>query len=538
LTKPNFVPKKLQKLSEAPPAIAQIYTWLSQRPLEWGRVFFPHHFRIASPSFHADLINGAMRYRLMSVAAPRESAKSTMLVFLYPAHGIIFKRFRFIVLVSNTFKKAAMHLESIKKEITDNVALKESFPGITIARDAEGDSEFLHPDGFAIKFICRGVDQIGSIRGVKFGAYRPDLILVDDMEDDELVKNPQRRRDLQQEYDEALIPAGERGKVQIINVGTLLHDDCQMAKLVSPDHYREFYKLVYRAHIKADTPEERSLWPEKWSLEFLRDLRAQKPNVYSKEMQNDPVAGVNTRFSRSDFRYWKTEGSNYQLLDSEGQVVSSGSLRECKSAIACDLAWSEKKTADYCVLLPAFLTPSSEILVDTYIAKKGMRPDEFSEQLFLMVERLEKITGDTVPVGFEKAMLENVTQWLLKAEMKKRNKFLLTKQLVWDSDKNTRIEIRLQPRYTQHVVFHKTGMGELEHQLERFPYGAHDDLCDALQAVCQLLQYPKTASRIAQSKDEFMQVRDLVIKANQREKFHGFGKKIAPKGIPFKRSLW
>lgn len=530
--------KPITKATHADPVTEKLYAWMRERPLEWGRVFVPHHFRIASPSFHADLIDGAMSYRLMSVAAPRESAKSTMLVFLYPLHGIVFQRFRFIVLVSNTFKKAAMHLESIKKELTDNVLLKESFSGITIVRDAEGDSEFLHPDGFTTKFICRGVDQVGSIRGVKFGAYRPDLILVDDMEDDELVKNPQRRRDLQQEYDEALIPAGEKGRVQIINVGTLLHDDCQMAKLVSRDHYPEFYKLVYRAHIKPDTPEERSLWPEKWSLEFLRELRANKPNVYAKEMQNDPVAGVNTRFTREDFRYWRSEGTNYQLLDSEGNVVASGSLHDCKAAIACDLAWSEKKTADFCVLLPAYLTPNSDILVDDYVAKKGMRPDEFAENLFVMVDRLEKVTGGVVPVGFERAMLENVTQWLLKREMKARNKFLQTKQLVWDHDKNTRIEIRLQPRYTQHAIYHKSGMGELEHQLERFPYGAHDDLCDGLQAVCQMLQYPKAVGKGAEKVDEFMRVRELVVKANKKEKFSGFGKKLAPKGIAFKRSLW
>jgi len=535
-------PKKIQnkqenKEEDKKDAVSQVYDWMAKRPLEWGKVFFPHHFRIQSPNFHADLINSAMKWRLFSVAAPRESAKSTMLVFLYPIHGIVFKRFRFIVLVSNTFKKASMHLDSIKKEFNDNKLLRETFPGIRITRDAEGDSEFAHLDGHEVRFICRGVDQLGSIRGVKFGAYRPDLILVDDMEDDELVKNPQRRRDLQQEYDEALIPAGESGRVQIINVGTILHDDCQMAKLISPDHYPEFYKLVYRAHINADKDNERSLWPEKWTLDWLKEMRANKPNVYSKELQNDPVSGVNVRFSREDFRYWKTNNGGYEILDVNGNVIGSGSLTDCKGAIACDLAWSEKKTADFCVLLPALLTPDSNILVDDYVAKKGMRPDEFIEQLFAMEERMVNMTGGAVPIGFEKSMLENVTQWLLKKEMRNRNKFLQTKELMWDHDKNTRIEIRLQPRYSQHTIFHKHGMGELEYQLERFPYGTNDDLCDGLQAVVQLLQFPKN-KKVVSSVDTHSKIIKFTKKIQSQDKFLGFGNRKTIKGIPFKRSPW
>jgi len=513
----------------------KIYAYLATRPMAWGKTFFPHHFRMESPKFHAELVQGAMENLLLSVAAPRESAKSTILVFLYPFHGIMFKRFHFIVLLSNTFKKAAMHLDTIKKELMDNAALKEAFPGITITRDAEGDSEFRHPDGFSVKFLCKGVDQLGSIRGVKFGAYRPDLIICDDMEDDELVKNPVRRRDLQLEYDEALIPAGERGKCQIINVGTILHDDCQMAKLINDQYYPEFKKLIYRAHINPGKKDERSLWPEKWTLEWLNMMMKSKPNVYAKELQNDPVAGVNVRFVREMFRKWRIQDGNYQLFDNHGNMVSSDSLKHCKAAISCDLAWEEDKDADSCVLMPGLLTPDSNILVYPYLSRKGVRPTNIIEYLFTTVERLEKMTGSSVPIGFEKAMLEKVTRWILRQEMKKRNKFLITKSLSWEGDKIERIEIRLEPRYAQGAIYHMEGMGDLEHELERFPSGAHDDLPDALQGLVQMLENPK-AKQAQTTDDPFMKVRDLCLKAKQKAKFHGFGQKRTSKGIPFRRS--
>jgi hypothetical protein len=278
------------------------------------------------------------------------------------------------------------------------------------------------------------------VRGVKFGAYRPDLIIGDDMEDDELVRNPERRRQLLEDFNTALIPAGDRNICQYIFVGTILHDDAQMAKLVSPTAYTDYKKMFLQAHIDYGKDSERSLWPETWSVEFLRQLMKEDPGAYAKEYQNNPVAGTNVRFEKKDFRYWKLEGGDYVLLDEGGSVVARDSLKTCRAAIACDLAWKEKRESDSSVLLPGFITPNSDVLVYNYICKKGMRPDETEELLFGMVERLESLTGTTVPIGFEKAMLENVTQWLLKQGMRRRNKFITTKELVWDADKLTRIE--------------------------------------------------------------------------------------------------
>lgn len=464
--------------------------------------------------FHEELLRAAMVEQFLSVASPRRSAKSTVLSFLYPFHKIVFKIEPFIVLISNTFKKASMYLDTIKMELRDNANFKQAFTAISFERDAEGDTIFKHKDGFQTLFLCKGVDQLGSLRGVKFGPHRPGLVIIDDMEDDILVKSPERRAQLREDFDAVLGQVGHE-KTQHIIVGTILHDDSQLAKTLHPDMYKKFRKIIYRAHIEPDTPNERSLWPEQWTVAYLKQIRAEEPNVYAKELQNDPVAGSNTRFKKEDFRYWHLENGK-AILEDETQSVSYD-LFECRAAIACDLAWKERRDADSTVLMPGFITPNSEILIDSYISKKGMRPDELEEQLFLMAERLEKLTGSTVPIGFEKAMLENVTQWLLKQAMKKRNKFLYTKELMWDADKNTRIETRLQPRYSQHVIFHKHGMGDLEHQLERFPSGTHDDLADCAQGLVQLLQFPKERVKPSAKMDSFEWWRKQILKAHHKE---------------------
>ena len=508
-------------------------------PLTWGQYFFPHHFREKTPLFHHEMLVAALEHDRLAVASPRRSAKSTLLLFLFPFHRIMFRASRFIVIISNTFKKASMHLDTIKKELADNQKIKEAHPHVTLKRDAEGDTIFRHPDGFETWVLCKGVEQIGSLRGVKFGAWRPDLVLGDDMEDDELVRSSDRRAQLKDDFDSVLTPIGGNEKTKHVYVGTVLHDDSQLAKLVSKDFYPEYLKLFYKAHLNVGKENETSLWPENWTLDFLNEMMKEKPLVYAKEYQNDPVAGSNTRFSSTDFRYWKIENDRAMLLNLDQTPYTSYSLKECRAAVACDLAWKEKRGADSSVIMPGFLTPNSEILIDSYISKKGLRPDEFASHLFIMVERLERLTGSSVPVGFEKAMLETVTKWFLNLEMRKRNKFLLTKDLKWDADKNTRIETRLQARYSQHMIYHRTGMGDLEHQLTRFPYGTHDDLADSAQGLVQLLQFPKAGRAEEKETDMFEEI--MNIRKKRQSPFSGFGQKKRKDYfgvIPARRTLW
>jgi hypothetical protein len=513
-----------------------VYEFFKSDPIGFMYTFVPPppELLCTIPRFHIDICNAAETNEHLAVAAPRGSAKSTILAFLKPLHSVLFKRKRFILLISNTFTKAILTLQSMKIAVQKNRKIIDFFPNITLAKDSEGDTEFVHPDGYTTKVLCRGVDQLGATRGVKFGDYRPDLIIGDDMEDDELVRSPERRLQLQSDFDDALIPTGDRN-TQYIFIGTILHDDSQLAKLVSEKNYPEYHKLVYRARNEVGGVVT-SLWPEKWSVEQLNKMEKEKPTTFAKEMQNDPVAGANQRFKKENFRVWRQEGSDYILTNEFGEYTVRGSMANCVPAIACDLAWKEKRESDSCAILPGYLTPNSEILIEDYIHEKGLKPNDIAEHLFVMADRMQKLTGMSPAIGFEKAMLENVTKWFLKQEMRRRNKFLVTKELVWDADKITRIETRLIPRYAQHVIYHKRGMGDLEYQLERFPYGAHDDLPDAEQGLVQLLQFPRSFKKAEAVDDEFEWWRKQAIEA-KKAPTHGFnGTKYQVVGLPTRKS--
>lgn len=502
----------------------------SVSPYLFARHYFKHHFREESPSFHASILNAAEQNLFLAVAAPRGSAKSTILSFVRPIHKICFKKARFIVFIQNTDEKAAGSLETIKEEIRSNVKLKDF--GIRLEKDSAKEGVFVHPDGFKTRVMCAGYREIGSLRGIKFGAYRPDLIIIDDLEDDELVKSPERRLQLKEDFDAAILPIGDKG-TEFNFICTILHDDSLAAKMLSRDFYKQFHKMFYQIRYKSSTGAIKSIWEKKWSMDDIRQMEREDPESFAKERMNNPVSGERRQFHKEDFRYWKVENGQVVLTGGEGEVVGRYELKDCSAAIGCDLAWSEKKSADYTALVPVLITPKSEYLVDEYVLKRGMKPDALEGILFAMVEKYEGLTGRAVPVGFEKAVLEKVMKWMLRGAMQRRNKYLLFKDLLWDKDKISRIVTRLQPLYANHAIYHRRGMNDLEFQLSRIPSGKHDDLPDALAGAVQMLVYAPRKVSVTSSEDKFEWWRrqTSVFRSSSRDNYV-FGRKERP--LPFK----
>ena len=511
----------------------KIYDMYSSNKLLFGKMYFPHYFRRESPPFHVNISVQATINDNTAIQAPRGSAKSTVETFLDPVHGICFKKERFIVIVQNTYAKSAASLDNIKSEFRENVRLRDDFGVVMDRKDAEGDTIFTHRDGFSVRVLCKGADQLGSIRGERFGAYRPTLILVDDLEDDEMVRNPERRIELEKQFNEVLKYCGEIGETRIVVIGTILHDDSLMAKLLSADKYKKFKKIFYCARMKSSSGDDVSIWPAKWSIADLEEMENDDPEGFAKEMMGNPSSGTLETILRKDFRYWDIVGSNAVLYGPTGEEVARWGLRECKAGIACDMAWETKQTSDYSSLLPGLVTPANDLLFDSYINKRGLRPDELETLMFDMSARYEALTGRRVVIGFEKAKLEKVMKWFLSEAMKRRDKWLWLKDVNWGTkDKVERIIFRLANRYAQHSIYHRRGMGILENQLIRLRSVAHDDLADCAGMLPEMLSYAPGKEKKEEKKDMFQFLRTQTpLWRDKNNKNYVFGRKERP--LPF-----
>jgi len=414
-----------------------------------------NHFNKKPAPFHKeifDLLTKGFKYNC--IVAPRGHAKSTVVTLAYVMYAILFKRANFILIISDTYTQAKYFLDSIKKELETNDLIKFLFG--SLQGDVWGESELETANG--VRIVCRGAEQ--KIRGLKWKQHRPDLIIVDDLENDELVANKERRQKLERWFFGSVLPAlSDSGRLIII--GTILHYDSLLSKVSKNP---EFNTLFYKA-IMNDKP----LWKEKYSIEDLNRIKQSYKSqgmidVYYCEFMNEPLSDENAIFKQSYFKYYP---------DDEPLIKSLAKF------LTVDLAISEKETADYTVLMVTGIDAINQIYVLEYVRER-MNPIETLEMFFKLAKKWKIQRAGIESVAYQRAL-----QWFIEEEMRKRNEYYIIQELKADTDKTRRIR-GLQPRYALGTVFHKAHMTELEEELLLFPKSAHDDLSDALAYVPQI----------------------------------------------------
>ena len=294
-----------------------------QDPLTFGRIYTPEYFRSATPPFHRELMATTLAAertgRGVVLAAPRNHAKSSLFSFLYPLWCAVYRRKRFIVILSSSGTQAELFADAIKKEIEQNDLLKADFGSLCgddyglqwrntdmlIAhprRNAQGQIEqdrLGHPVAAAtVRIVARGAGA--SVRGLRSRAYRPDLIVADDLETDELVATADQRLKLRNWWNRAVKPLGDPGVSQTVIIGTILHHDSLLAHLLSRTD-------VYTTHIyKAIQADGTALWPERLSRETLEQLRREIGSLaFAQEYLNEPMDPA-TQVFKPAWWHWYT----------------------------------------------------------------------------------------------------------------------------------------------------------------------------------------------------------------------------------------
>jgi hypothetical protein len=209
---------------------------------------------------HRTLVDdlGSLRNRRgqrLCYLAPRGSAKSTWSTFAYPLHAACHQEEPFIVLTSDTANQAEVYLETIKRELEENDALAAAYPG------ACGKGPLWRGDRIRLR---NGV-QIASFstgrktRGLRAGASRPSLIVVDDPQNkDHIISELQRSRSWEW-FTKDVMNAGAP-RTNVVVLGTALHVDCIVCRLQkTPGWQTKVFKQI------VDMPRRMDLWRE-WEL--------------------------------------------------------------------------------------------------------------------------------------------------------------------------------------------------------------------------------------------------------------------------------
>lgn len=246
------------------------------------RTYFSHIAPCDSAKFHLDAakyIAGHPRARALFEWA-RGHAKSTHMGCLIPlwilARGE--NLFRFIVLVSSSNDNAKGLLADLQAELANNEAYIQDF-GIKADKGTEWTSgKFSLADGTTFVAIGRGQ----SPRGLKKNGQRPDYILIDDIDEDQLSNNESRVR---KAYNWVMGPlygtmAGGRGR--LIMVGN------RFAKNMILAHFANI-KDIYHTRVNIIDSKGNPSWGY-YSREDIQAMRDEQGEIsFAREYLNNPI---------------------------------------------------------------------------------------------------------------------------------------------------------------------------------------------------------------------------------------------------------
>ena len=158
--------------------------------------YFPHYVRHAARSeLHNYLykrlpeIIQATGSQNDAIAAPRGEAKSTIVSQLFVIWCIVLALKHYPVIIMDSIDQAYPMLEAIKAELQFNPRLLMDFPEATGGGRVWQAGTILTRNDIKVQVAGSGK----KLRGLRHGPYRPDLAVLDDIENDELVRNPEQR---------------------------------------------------------------------------------------------------------------------------------------------------------------------------------------------------------------------------------------------------------------------------------------------------------------------------------------------------------
>ena len=139
---------------------------------------------------------------------------------------VVTGRKRYILLVADAFEQAASFLEAIKVELESNPRLMADFPGQCGEGRVWNVGTIITASNVKIQAFGAGK----RMRGLRHGPHRPDLVLLDDLENDENVRSPEQRDKLEGWLMRTVLSLGPADdSMDVIYIGTILHYDSVLA---------------------------------------------------------------------------------------------------------------------------------------------------------------------------------------------------------------------------------------------------------------------------------------------------------------------
>ncbi len=436
---------------------------LKKNPEEFFRYYFANLYKAEPADFHKKatkrIVNNNDWYEVRAWA--RELAKSTraLMEILYLALN---SRIRFVLLVSHSLDQATFLLQRYKLTLEYNERIIHDF-GKQIG-PIWTDTNFKTSSG--VQFVALGAGQ--SPRGLINEDARPDVIIFDDIDTDEEVRNPTRIQKKWEWIEQAVMPTvSVSGNKRILFLGNIIGKDTCITRAMKYADYAEIINIRDK--------NGKSTWPAK-NPEHLIDRWLSKISYASaqKEYFNNPIQ----------------QGAVFKELNwKKLPAISRYQFLVCYT----DPSFKDSRKNDYkATVLVGYINGEYHII-------KGFCEQTSTRNMVKWHYQIKDFVGNKTSIYF--FMEANMIQDIILDEFDKyaRENNIEPIPIIPDRrkkpDKFTRIESLLEPLNSRQKLWFNLAekdnphMMRIEEQFRAFAPGsnAHDDAPDAVEGAIYII---------------------------------------------------
>lgn len=422
---------------------------------------------------------------------PRNHQKSTFVTIAFTIQQIL-KNPNLRVLIGNgVWDISRKFLDEIKAQL-ENSQLKYIFGDFVSAR-WNADEVIVKQRTKPLKeptIMTTGVEA--ETTGGHF-----DLIILDDLMGLQNSQTPEQRAKVKR-FRRSMINLLEPRGGMLIEIGTRWSLDDTFSEIFEKE-MRYYDVLVKKVAERGPDGIHRLIFPQKFAkkfdpvrkdwlevddptcMDYVDHLKASMPlDEFSAQYLNEPFSAENQLFKPEMFKYWNERPKNLFI------------------GMAVDLAISEARYADETAITVCGMDKEWRLYILDYV-KGRWRPSEVIKNLFETRSKWKPHCVGMETVGFQRTLKAAAEE-----EMRRRRDYFSIEEIKTGPERTKTERIKtLEPFYRNGSVFHAAWMKgkDLEHQLQTFPKGKHDDLADAVSMTLPLLH--PGVGETAQPEDEW-----------------------------------
>lgn len=441
-------------------------------------VYFSDYVKYETAPFQKEMfsITEDQKNVMAVIVAFRGSAKSTIMTLSYPIWAILGEQQKkFVLILSQTQQQARLHLSNIRRELEGNELLRHDLGPFQEEADEWGSVSLVIPQ-YNARISIASSEQ--SIRGMRHGAHRPDLIIADDVEDINSVKTKEGRDKTYRWCTSEIIPMGSIG-TKIIFIGNLLHRDSLLMRFKSEINegirsaiFKE-YPLVNNKGAILWT----GMYPDQSAIENLRKKVVDKFS-WNREYLLKIIDDVEAVVLPHDIHYYK------ELPNDDNKE-----LEYSHHAIGIDPAFSLKDHADFTAMVSVKVYGWGKAR-NFYILPNPINEKLTINQMTKYVERLVNSYGDKYNTQI---IVEDVGGQTSIIQIFTNDRYRVDGFKPAGMDKRSRLSIVAGLIQTGRILFPEHGAEKLIDQILGFGVESHDDQVDALTGmILKLIENDKT----------------------------------------------